>query len=910
MACPAENTWLGFLSGRLGNASFDDLERHLDGCPSCQFLYAGLARRDGGIARAIQGADAFGPLPSSASLELRPGMLVGRYVILGLLGRGGMGVVYKAFDPELDRPIALKLVGLAGLGSGADQAGARLQREARTLARLSHPNVVAVHDVGRFADDVFVAMEFVAGTTLRTWLGLKQRSPREVIAIFLAAGAGLAAAHELGIVHLDFKPENVIVGDDGRVRVLDFGLARSVAHAVSSGRPRQSAEHRATQEGAVVGTPAYMAPEQDAGEKVDAKSDQFSFCVALYEALYGRLPYQGETYVEMAARRHDGELVAPAPMAGVSGRVRRALTTGLSAAPGDRHRDMDALLGEIGAQRWTRRRIVVAALALVVAAGGFAAWTAVRSPPSLATTCAEAGTEFEWAWNPTRRSAVLASLSTSGHPRGRAIGEEVVAGVDRWTAGWARERRQLCAEAVRGADDRDEHVSDRLKCLVKRLNTLDAIMHMFSDALQPEIVERATTVVAELPDPAACASLVKPVISQQQKEIWKPTIRELVQGQLALAKGQPAEAKKLAAAAVERSRKDGEKEPLGASLLLLGRSQTALGEFKAGRASLREAIRNLAEMDEDGLLVEAWFEIISSLAFHERRLGEELDAAIFGAELAVLQIPRDEPDRDARRAALAYWVGSARLMQGNLDEALSQLQQSSLEWAKAGKFKHRFDIAAVENSLGMVHSDRGEWEAARRSFDRALAAWKQFGPHNVNTGVTTGNIAALLERQREDAEAERLARDALAVLEAAGEAGRTHIPEAHLQLGALLTRTGRCDQAEPHLGRARELGTEQHGPDSVVVGATLISEGLCLLGRKQVARAIATLERARALVAEVPPSNSLRSDAAYALARALWAGGRRKRAMELAENAYAGLGTIPGTRAARAEVGAWIAARR
>ena len=913
VTCPAENTWLGYLAGHLDDPSFVAVESHLDGCPSCQLLYAGLARRDGAGTPAIGGARP-GAVPGAVlsagrALDLAPGTRVGRYLILGPLGSGGMGVVYRAFDPELDRPIALKLVGLAGLGPGAEQAGVRLQREARTLARLSHPNVVTVHDVGSFEDHVFVAMEFVAGATLRSWLGARQRRPREVIAVFLAAGAGLAAAHRLGIVHRDFKPENVMVSDDGRVRVLDFGLARSVASAVSHAGARRSAEAAAahwTLDGAIVGTPAYMAPEQDAGEKIDARTDQYSFCAAIYEALYGRLPHAGDTYVEMADKRRVGVVETPA-IRGVSGRVRRALSTGLRVEPAERHRDMDALLAELGAQRWTRRRIAAGALAMVAVAAGWAGWTIHRAPPGVAATCAQASAEVERAWNPARRARVVASLSAAPSG-GRAIAERVAAGVDGWAAEWSRERRAVCESAVRGVDDEDEQVADRLQCLDRRLTATDAILHVFTEALEPEIARRAIAIIDELPPPSGCAALARPAVSQQQKETWKPSIRDLVQAQVALAGGKPDEAERLASAAVERSREIRQKEPLAAALLLRGKAEIARGEYATGRATLREAILAAAEVNEEGFVVDAWFEIIAALAFRERRLDHELDEAIFGAELAVRGLPVDDPDTDARRAGLAYWIGSVRMLQGDSDGALEYLHRSILEWTAAGADKHRVDIAAVENSLGMAHSYRGEWAAARRYFDRSLATWETLGQGNANIGITIGNLGDLDARQRLDDKARAELLRAARALEAAGEAGRPHMAETLVQLGSLEARTGRCKDAEALLARAREMATALQGADSGLVGASLIGTGLCQLADGRARDAVVTLERARALVAGFPPTLTLRADADFALARALWQAGMRARARELAERARVDLARIPGARAARDDVAAWLAA--
>ncbi len=232
------------------------------------------------------------PRPRDPSAEaLERGAAVGRYVILDRIGAGGMGVVYAAYDPELDRRVALKLLRTDRF---AAPGHLRLLREAKALARLTHPNVVAVHDAGTFGDQVFVAMELVEGETLRQWLEAGARSWREVLDRLLAAGRGLAAAHAAGLVHRDFKPENVLLGRDGRVRVVDFGLAKALADAAEEPAAPDSGGELAsplTEWGAVLGTPAYMAPEQIRGIAADARSDQFSFCVALYEALYGERPF-------------------------------------------------------------------------------------------------------------------------------------------------------------------------------------------------------------------------------------------------------------------------------------------------------------------------------------------------------------------------------------------------------------------------------------------------------------------------------------------------------------------------------------------------------------------------------------------------------------------------------------------
>ncbi|MEO7731392.1 MAG: serine/threonine-protein kinase, partial [Kofleriaceae bacterium] len=229
--------------------------------------------------------------------ELAYGQTIGRYLVLGVLGRGGMGIVYEAYDPVLDRRIAVKR--LREITDDEVSAGrARMQREAQAIARLSHPNVITVHDVSEHGGAMYIAMELVQGQTLREWqLG---RGWRELVAAYGAAGRGLGAAHAAGMIHRDFKPENVLVGRDGRVRVTDFGLARLardapatptvalVEHlAVSSGvaTGRSGLSGNLTAAGAVIGTPSYMAPEQIDGEQVDERSDQYAWCIAMWEAI-------------------------------------------------------------------------------------------------------------------------------------------------------------------------------------------------------------------------------------------------------------------------------------------------------------------------------------------------------------------------------------------------------------------------------------------------------------------------------------------------------------------------------------------------------------------------------------------------------------------------------------------------
>ena len=257
---------------------------------------------------------------------------IGRYRLIDKLGQGGMGVVYRAHDDDLDRDVAIKLLRPDGGGTGT-----RLLREARSMARLSHPNIAAVYDVGTHEESVYIAMEFVDGPSLREWLS-GARTFDEIRDMMLQAAAGLSAAHEAGVVHRDFKPDNVIVGTDGRVRVLDFGLAKLARTELG-----ESSDAPLTRSGSMLGTPRYMAPEQLRQKAAGPEADQFAFCVALYEAVYGGLPFEGDVFAEMAASVLTKAPKPPAEDDSVPSALWPVLERGLAREAGDRFESMKAL---------------------------------------------------------------------------------------------------------------------------------------------------------------------------------------------------------------------------------------------------------------------------------------------------------------------------------------------------------------------------------------------------------------------------------------------------------------------------------------------------------------------------------------------------------------------------------------
>ena len=402
---------------------------------------------DAGVAseRAIVPAPALGeggPFSRGAS--------VGRFILISVLGQGGMGNVYLAYDPQLDRRVALKLLRPDGIHGEPDALlRARLAREAQAMARLSHPNVVAVFDEGDFGEQVFLAMEYVQGPTLAAWGKAKKREWREVLAMYVGAGRGLAAAHTAGLVHRDFKPENVLVDPNGTPKVTDFGLAH-LDGRVPTAMPQQlvSAGLLVTTPGELLGTPAYMAPEQFAGKEVDARSDQFSFCTALYEALYGERAFGGKDFQSMGEAVLRGQ-IRPAPKGSpVPIRVREILLRGLAVDPAARFASMETLLhalAEDPAKRFRQLAERAGLAAFALAAVGVAAGVVYRDR----TRC-EREAPTRGSWGSVQSSALRTRLSAAGRA---AQGEALASAIDSYVADAHVQQIQTCQEARSGEID-------------------------------------------------------------------------------------------------------------------------------------------------------------------------------------------------------------------------------------------------------------------------------------------------------------------------------------------------------------------------------------------------------------------------------------------------------------------------
>ncbi len=411
-------------------------------------------------------------LNSRPKVVLHPGTLVdGTYRVERKLGSGGMGVVHLAQHIELGRQVALKL----HRGEVDSHELGRLRREARVMARLDHGNVLAVHGVGTHEGRMFIAMEYAAGGTLREWLEV-DHDWREIVTMMVSAGRGLAAAHRMGVVHRDFKPDNVLVGSDRQPRVADFGLARGIDDPalLATNDPEGSAPdddiHRFTMTGSVVGTPAYMSPEQFDGIEVGPASDQFSYCVVLYEAVAGRRPFAGRSSLELAQAVHEGQIEPLPARVRLPAQLLEVLARGLRPVPGDRHASMEVLVAKLerllGARRRRARWLVggaTIATALGVGAGVVVATTA--------QPCEQVDDALGDAWSEHRRAAVQhAWPGLEPAAAGRMLGA-----LDGFAQEWTRHRREVC-EATRVRDEQSEHAFGlRMACLDRAGARFDAL---------------------------------------------------------------------------------------------------------------------------------------------------------------------------------------------------------------------------------------------------------------------------------------------------------------------------------------------------------------------------------------------------------------------------------------------------
>ncbi|HEX5751074.1 MAG TPA: serine/threonine-protein kinase [Archangium sp.] len=831
--------------------------------------------------------------------DVPPVSQVGRYLLLERLGQGGMGVVYAAFDPDLDRKVALKLLQPSDGQSASETARARLLREAQAMARVSHPNVIPIFDVGVWGEQVFLAMELADGGTLSGWLE-EEHSWREVLERFLAAGRGLQAAHEAGLVHRDFKPANVLVSRAGRVYVTDFGLALQVGappqedDALSEearelmAPERRMLEANLTQTGVVLGTPNYMSPEQYQGREVDARSDQFSFCAALYWGLYRKRAFETSRMRAFATSRSQPDASArtepmePEPIPTdliqepprdkkVPAWVKQALMRGLALEPSARFPSMKALLEALSQeQRRVKRQRWVAAACTAAVGLAVVAGTAYRQT----RLCTGAGELMAGVWEPAAKGRLEAAFLATKRPFAKETAARVSGVLEEYAAAWTRQRTEACeATRVHGTQP-EELLSRRVVCLERRRKDLGALVTLLSEADGP-LVEKALDAAHALPALQECADVES--LSEQQRLPSDPAKR----AEIARLEERLAEVKAMVDAgryplALEKARQweapvlaTGHL-PLVAELRFhVGWIQEQLGESAEASKLLSRAVYDAEAGRADRLKVS----ILNKLLFVEdgqRHFGQ---AEGWGglAEATLQRLGGDpllESDVRVNRANLA-------ISQSKLPEAKALLEQARQIHAKVLPSGHP-KRARTTFLLGRVMRDMGEYAKALPLLEEALKQTEaSVGAMHPDMARRHVMLSWTLRDMGQHEKALEHAREAARIREATFGKDSMPTAEALDELGMCLLELERYDEALPIYEAALAAKRKALPPEDMLLQPSYDGVGQALLGLKREREAIEPLKQAVTFT-EVPPD--LLAVSGFALARALWVSGQQPEA--------------------------------
>ena len=831
-----------------------------------------------------------GDAPAGEASEggmLARGTTVGRYTVLERIGAGAMGVVYAAYDPELDRKVALKFL---RPHAAADQARreARMVREAKAIAKVSHPNVVSIFEVGVHQGQVFMAMEHLGGGTLRDWLAAKKRPWREIVKLFIDIGHGLAGAHAEGLVHRDFKPDNVLLDKNGAPKVVDFGLVRLAQSAVdlkTSGAldveetdeaalaptlpAGMGAAAALTRTGALTGTPAYMSPEQFRAYGVDARTDQFAFCVTLYEALYGERPFAGDNLIALAESVISGRVKEAPKDSQVPSWLRRALVRGLNVDPDRRFASVDeliAMLTKDPAKRTRRLALGGAAVVAIAAAVGVTDRLGSRQR----AMCKGSGAHLAGIWEPgpggsERKAAIQRAFAASG----KSYAEQAFTGAarlfDQYVARWTGMYADACeATHVRGEQSAD--VLDlRMACLKERLGNARALSNVFASA-DGRVVENAVGAAAALPTLDRCADvpLLRAVVKPPEDAATRKRVEDLgveLANLIALRdSGQCARALPKADTLIEDVRAVGY-QPLLAETLY---ESAQLGNYCSDSAQMVQRFKDA----------------------HAAASASHKDDV---AALAAAVIPAFAINRVHQVLVASEWFGVAQASVARLGrETLADAMLASSEGIMA-LTTHDYEraLAAADRSIDITRRLLGP-------DDPLTIAWQ------ANKGDWQRAAGRLDEALRTDVSAREQFERVL---------GRDH-PRVALVLsneGEVLNLLGRYAEAELAYERAVLL-FRQSGADADVLSWALTGLGRARVGKREPRAAVAPLEEALANRLEKNASHAFLGETRFALARALWSQpSERPRALDLANSAR---GDVADDKKALAEIDAWLLATR
>lgn len=863
------------------------------------------------------------PRAKAWDYDIRGGSKIGRFSVLAQVGEGGMGRIYEAYDANLDRRIALKLLH----GSGEDSHRQRLVREAQALARLHHPNVVTVHEVGVHEGVLFVAMEYLPGGTLKQWMGKHPVGSRErcedAIRLILDAGRGLEAAHAAGLVHRDVKPSNILMDDGGRAKVADFGIARWVESGEAlRGRPDArvsdedavlaTADSRSglTRTGASVGTPTYMAPEQFGRGAVDAAADQFALCVAAWEALFGVRPFVSTEPGSLLNEMRNGELRRP-PEVEVDVEVEAGLRKGLRFRPGSRHRDLSALLRvlephsrPVGVRRGTGL-VWGVGVGAIAAIGSFAAYRLGRGE----TLCSGANEKLAAVWNDERRREIRDAVLGTDLDYAPTTWSRVELELDTYGAEWTAAYQEACeATQVRG-EQTPARMDERMSCLERGRLGIAALLELMASG-ESDVLAQADDVVAALPRVGACE------MASGFSSADEPMLERIAEARTLRLAGRPKDALIEIEAVIDGLEANGGSAVVEASARLEhGKSLFDAARLMESMEPLRTAyalahtvgladeaseaaiaLATLADFREDAESLRTWWQLAK--AENSRTTGRQgcellwlegaglvLDGDQDGATVVyeqAIDVAGEEPTLRARALReLAFHLGRKKI---DPDRG-AELSKEALRLHTERFGADHPGAAEYERVLAVNLNGRGEPEAALEIVLRALARRERaYGVGSRATGVLLANAAGIACSTGRGEEGRAWAERALAVLGDETSPARYH---ALSQLQNCLSIEGAETPRVVELNRTRvAVASELYGEQSYSTIEARSHLALVLLGEGRESDARIQLLVASTLARHARSQSAATDAIANAkLASIASALGEESLAVELAETA-------------------------
>ncbi|MGH1346056.1 MAG: protein kinase domain-containing protein [Nannocystales bacterium] len=792
---------------------------------------------------------------------------IDRYSVIKRIGRGAMGSVYLAYDGHLDRKVALKIIRRAS----EDDNASRNLLEARAMARVKHPAVVGIFDVGRFDRWLFLAMEYVGGLSVRQWLSEARRDWREIAEHFAFVGDGLAAAHRAGMSHGDIKLDNLRFSSAGKLRVLDFGLARF-------------AEQSDGEAGTAGGTLGYMAPELLAGQRPGGLSDQFAFCVSLWEALSGERPFPGRSVAEQRVFHR-----AKLPELRVSGvgssALRNCLRRGLARSPESRYPNMDQLLEVLGASIRQQRRVRrTASVAAVVGASiGVTSLVVARDErPS----CEDVASLEHQLWTADERSAVAGAFLGDAERRTDGRGRRLLAALDTYAHRWAVRSNESC-EARDGDEDAAsaELLQLRVSCLEGARTGFRALVGALGE-LEPDggrqMLMRSGDVTGALADPAACSdasvvmSLGAPASDAQRDDVISVST-DLTLAEVYRRLGNLELASELTATALEEA--DALRHPplQAAGYLARGLLLADTGDIEASASHLRISLGHALRGQDNETAAKA-AEQLAHIVGYELARPTEGEHWLWIAEEIRLGLPAEARDT----AAINSIRAAIQVRAGDYEDAVVSYTQAIADTRRTNEAKQQDSssdplLATLHNNLGSALSLLGREGRARRHFASALdIRLRALGNDHPLVGSALRNLGTAEMEAGETSAAQEHLEQALAIQE------RAYGPDS-LRTVYTLTSLSRlhCRAEEFEVGlslasRGLALQRRELGGDHPVTGECLAVLAHCQIGAGR-------LDLARTVLVELSGVTEAHPDDWHLQIRSL----DLRAAVSMAEGSYA-----------------------